>query len=300
MLHFPRTLFVALCVALCALPVGARDLPRNDPERKALLDAARQEPGERFIVKDLFRAGDFAYLCALKTTEGGGIIGTDDSIDVYQWIFLREQDHWLPLELGGGLAASTREVNCEITIEDTETLAGQTFEETRLPDSEDDLRYIYAGHLRTDLLDSLAFGRIDPEKTSLLKKLQGHGGSSDFSIDSRKAPLDDTQIGVSLDRCNKNAKCLAAQRIAATTLKKDAADVGISTLLWENCKIYIRSFDLTRIAQCIAQNRSRPTCRPGMQFLKDANNIEHCLGDLATQCRQIFPDTQDQALYCIR
>jgi hypothetical protein len=102
------------------------------------------------------------------------------------------------------------------------------------------------------------------------------------------------------ERRHHKASILVTQHIVAAPLKKDADDTGVSTLLWDNCKIYIRSFDQTRIALCVVQNRSRPTCQPGMQFVKATHNMEHRLGDLLAQCRQTFPEAKDQALYCTR
>ncbi len=67
------------------------------------------------------------------------------------------------------------------------------------------------------------------------------------------------------DLRHHEANILIEQRIAAVPLKKDADNANVSPLGWENCKIYTRSFDLTRTTQCVAQTRNRPTCSPCMQ-----------------------------------
>ena len=96
----------ALFVGLAAfLPVAegsarARDLPRSDPDRLAILNAARGKDDAKFIVKDLFKSGDFAFLCALKQDPKYGIARTDEMLDVYLFVFIKHESAWIAVNAG--------------------------------------------------------------------------------------------------------------------------------------------------------------------------------------------------------
>lgn len=102
-----RKAFAVLALALVFLsgstPLAfARDLARTDPDRIQILDAARQytaigttQPpdGIKWVVRDLFRDGDFAYFCAARMTDGQ-IDRTDDAVDGYFFGLKRVAGTW--------------------------------------------------------------------------------------------------------------------------------------------------------------------------------------------------------------
>jgi hypothetical protein len=86
---------------LAAAGAQARDLDKGDAERQQILDAARQGEAVKFVVLDLYKDGDAAYLCALKS-ENGAIEFTDESPDVYRWGLRKQAGHWRVTELPSG------------------------------------------------------------------------------------------------------------------------------------------------------------------------------------------------------
>src|SRR4051794_26373172 len=114
--HVCSRLCWAAVALMAALVFGrsaqARDLPKGDPDRKLILDSARGRDHVKLIVKDLFKDGDFALLCALKQEPGGGITGTDDMLDVSEWVLIRDAGRWIVHDTGGGLAHDVSTAAC--------------------------------------------------------------------------------------------------------------------------------------------------------------------------------------------
>lgn len=106
---------ISLCLMLATAYAGianARDL-RGDPERGAILDAARANEPIQFIVRDLFKDGNSAYLCALQVRDGA-VDRTDDQFDVHKWALAKSASGWHAVELGSGLAASSTKGDCSV------------------------------------------------------------------------------------------------------------------------------------------------------------------------------------------
>jgi hypothetical protein len=97
-----------------------RDLPKGDPDRQQILDAVRKielprHDGKlKFVVRDLFRDGDAAYLCALLQ-EDGQLERTDEDFDVGRWGLRKRADGWHAADVGGGLAERASHVDCRIS-----------------------------------------------------------------------------------------------------------------------------------------------------------------------------------------
>lgn len=91
----------------------ARDLDKGDPDRAQILDAARQGNAMKFVVRDLFKDGDFAYLCALEIDQGQ-IVMTDDQIEVHKWGLKKQAKGWQAVELPGNFADSSTTVDCRV------------------------------------------------------------------------------------------------------------------------------------------------------------------------------------------
>lgn len=280
--------FLVTCLVLYTAQASARDLPRSDPNRQDMLDAVRHRQSTLFIVKDMFRAGNFGYLCALPSDKKGHIQHTDDALDVYKWGFIHSHGQWLPVEIGGGLAGTTHSVDCQLEFQDG----------ARLPASKADLAEQLTSTVREQVIDDLNAGHVPPISSPLLKAMKEHGLLADFSIEETRGKFDENALAVANKQCGKNAVCLARQRQSAATLRKLSTDPEVSSLLWNNCSRYARTFDLDNIAQCVNQNLKRPECRPGMAFVKDRQDIDKCLAELDTQCHRLFPSSDDQALVC--
>jgi hypothetical protein len=103
---------VALTI-LGSSAVYSRDLDRTDGDRALILNAARQGQPVKFVVLDLFKDGDAAYLCALKV-EDGQVEGTSDGDspaaavqpDLYRWGFKKQAGGWKAIELPSGPTAT--------------------------------------------------------------------------------------------------------------------------------------------------------------------------------------------------
>jgi hypothetical protein len=90
---------VALCAALLAASlniVHAADLDRSDPDRAQILAAAHRSQNEngRFVVLDMVKDGDAAFLCAAIRLPEGGIEKTDDTIDIDLLAFRKTAGGW--------------------------------------------------------------------------------------------------------------------------------------------------------------------------------------------------------------
>ncbi|WP_206244128.1 hypothetical protein [Novosphingobium terrae] len=102
-------------------PAYARDLTKTDPDRARILDAARQfavlgtsQASEeiKWVVRDLYRDGDVAYLCAARVTDGA-IDRTDDAIDGYLFGLKRFAGAWsVAAETGTFFSAKAKPSDC--------------------------------------------------------------------------------------------------------------------------------------------------------------------------------------------
>ncbi|MDD2368755.1 MAG: hypothetical protein PHQ90_05580 [Sulfuricurvum sp.] len=127
-------LIIMLLLGITAT-ASARDIPRTDPERKAILNAARSEPTIRFVVKDLYRSGNFAWLCALKS-DNGELRRTDESIEVYAYILMRNKGVWVAKDMWYGFLGNEGTNDCSKAVDEIPDLAGP-------PTSEKDLKTIW-------------------------------------------------------------------------------------------------------------------------------------------------------------
>lgn len=270
---------------LLVLVVGtasARDIPRSDPARIAILDAVRSSPEVRLVVKDLFRSGDFAWLCVLESTNGV-IRGTDDALDVSTYVLLLDRGKWVAVSAGGGLASSVRSAECGGELADTAGLSG-------LPASEDDLKALWQGVIRRGLLEDLRWGHwgknLDGAR-STIAMLKEHGVQDDFAIDHPKVKLDQVQFDVAMQQCGKDARCQRAIAQAAVDLIRLHGDRRVSSLVWDNCQYGLRMHRTDLIANCVSTHVPKPYCGAGLRYFQDKDAIQRCLGDIRHQCRAL-------------
>ena len=115
---------MAFVACLLSTAVLARDLGPSDPDRHAILDAARLSPSDKFVVKDLIKDQGYAYLCGLIQGPSG-LKHMDGKIAVYQFILHKDAGQWVSINMaesgdttGQGLAIGTTDsasrVDCRI------------------------------------------------------------------------------------------------------------------------------------------------------------------------------------------
>lgn len=279
-----KSLLLAALACLLLTPAFARDLPRTDPDRTALLDSARKGEAVKFIVKDLVKFGDLAYLCALKS-EDGGIIGTDDALDVYQYALLKQGGRWLPWDLGGGFAAKPSQVDC------ARSAAGPV-------SSAEDIQDALLDRLQDDIRRDLDFGAPDKSAMAMLQALRDKKLAADVDIEHAKEPYDATQLKVSNDHWCKDAACKAANRQTFERLNALSTQANVSSLAWNQCGYGRRVFNLAVNLQCVQALSPLPYCRAHMKLLQDRSNIDRCMAEAKALCRRTFLNPDDQKLVC--
>jgi hypothetical protein len=273
---------VLLPLALFSLSAAAADLDHNDPDRTALLDAARGSEAERFVVKDMRKDGDFAYLCALKQDKDG-INGTDEAIDVYTWGFYRYQGSWRALALSGStFAESTDKVDCSLEGKAITTAA--------------QIRTAIAGNFAADVRDELHQG-LSLATQERLKQLTQLGVLQTVDIEEAKNPYSDTQLQVVLQACHDDA-CRNANRQAYARLQQLQRAPGTSSLVWNRCVYGMRALNLTLNARCVEATAPLPVCRPHQRLPNDEKSIESCLASVEKQCRNDVTREQDHEMLC--
>ncbi|RQH05641.1 hypothetical protein [Paraburkholderia dinghuensis] len=101
----------------------ACDLPKDDPDRRSILDAVRRLEAAKwdgkleFLVRRLIKDGDAAYLCALFQVSGQ-LSRTDEDFDVGMWGLRKQADGWHAVAVGEGLAEKLSQVGCRVSGRD--------------------------------------------------------------------------------------------------------------------------------------------------------------------------------------
>ena len=263
-----------------AIALGGRswagDLPKWDPDRAALLNTARGEEQIKFIVRDLVKDGDYAFLCAFKKERSGGIVGTDDMIDVYQYFFVRDAGRWIPLRREGGFTQDVRDVPCEINLRDeVKTVPGESHP---IPvQGQDDLVRIIMSEVQWGIRDDLDGGAIEPQWLDLWRLLGRKNVAVDFSIEHAKSKYEpESDRATSEDRACPSSACKLDVKHAFRGLTALKIDARVSSLVWSNCR-----FDsLIATQACVSEMSALPYCRPGLKFGADRKEIDRCLAEI--------------------
>jgi hypothetical protein len=256
----------------------ARDLPRSDPDRAAILNAARGTDKVKFIVKDLFKAGDFAFLCALKQDPNGGVYATDEMLDVHQWVLVRVEKSWLAVRTGEGFAPDVSHVPCGASNE----AVGR---EDGIVRNQDDLVRVLVFALRDEIQRQLNYSVFDEDSLGLLGVLIQRGLVSEISIEHKKDNFDPVQLRACVDHCQSDA-CVEDNKSAFGALSRWQDDAKISSLVWANCGYGVRAGTLVAIRECIREMSARPYCRPKMTLVRDRKDIEKCLAEINLLCQR--------------
>jgi hypothetical protein len=276
---------LAICLfgSVVAAGSGVRDLPKSDPDRSALLDAARAGEDVKFVVRDFVKAGDYAFLCALKKERSGGIVGTDDMIDVYRYFFVRESGRWIPIPREGGFTNDVRDVPCEIDLaDDLPRAPGETH--PVLLEHEADLVRVIVSEVQSTIRHDLDAGAVDPDAREQWELLGRKKVARDFSIEHEKPKTEPLPVQVtSQQRACKSAACKKAVEDAFHDLLVLRNDERVSSLVWANCW---QDADLAATRACVSAMSSRPYCRPAMKFVADRRDIDRCAAEIRQRTRR--------------
>jgi len=248
-----------MAVLLFGHSARARDLPRTDPDRKLILDGARGKDDVKLIVRDLYKDGDFALLCALKQEPSGGITGTDEMLDVSEWVLIRGDQRWVAYGTGGGLASSVDGASCG-----------------RAPTTRAGIIDALLETVRSELLGVMTMRRSIDEFTPLFELLERRGHTAGVPMDEAKE-LASYRIESLIEACKKNAPCEAEARRTLERVEVLRRNEHINALAWHVCE---RTGIVTRQAsafeQCLKTAAAEPACRPGLRLPRDQKILEQC------------------------
>jgi len=259
----------------------AADLPRSDPDRAAILEAARPVPDVKFVVKDLRKFGDFAFLCALEQSTDGAIFGTDDQLDVYQWVFVRHVGKWHAIEAGGAFARNAQHVSCETHRVGADS-APQKME------SEQDIASLAVNLVEEQIRSALHYHQMVDPNASVLRALQSKNLLRDMSIERDKNPYDTGQLQIAKQHC-ASRNCAGETAEAFQLLSKARTDDKVSSLVWANCQYGLRAHNLVFIQRCVSTASRLPYCRPRMKLTADRKDIGRCIGNIRAMCEKELP-----------
>ncbi|HTV18141.1 MAG TPA: hypothetical protein VMG12_05710 [Polyangiaceae bacterium] len=244
----------------------ARDLPRTDPDRKLILDGARGQHDVKLIVKDLYKDGDFALLCALRQEPNGSIIGTDDMLDVYEWVLIRDAGRWIARGTGGGFAQSVSSASC-----------------ARAPKSQADIIDALAQAIRGELLGVMIARRpIDHDYAALFELLERKGHTTGVPMDEDNE-LPQFRVSLLLEACKKNPRCEAETRRVLTRVEALRKSEHVNALAWNFCdQAASRTNDAAVFQRCLDTAAAEPACRTGQRLPRDRPVLERCAATLSS------------------
>ena len=103
-----------------APPALARDIPKTDPNRIAILNAVRESADQKFVVKDLVLAGDLGYFCAMPVTLDAKGRPVYDETDgqlmqrLVQVVLRKAGGQWRPVKQSVGYVNSLNNIDCRV------------------------------------------------------------------------------------------------------------------------------------------------------------------------------------------
>jgi hypothetical protein len=256
---------VALSAVFMYAPSAqARDLKKTDPDRKLMLDSARGQDDVRLIVKDLYRDGDFALLCALRQEPQGSIIGTDDMLDVKEWVLIRDDGRWIARDTGGGLAHSVSTASCATA-----------------PNSKADIVGALLRAVRWELLDLMIGRHSIDEYSPLFELLERKGHSTGISMDEENE-LPPFRVSLLLEACKKDAQCKAETRRILERVEALGKSEHVNALAWKFCdRTASRTSKAAAFERCLETAAAEPACRIGLRLPRDRQTLEQCAASLS-------------------
>jgi hypothetical protein len=266
--HVRSRLWWAAVALMAALMFGhfaqARDLSKTDPDRKLILDSARGHDNVKLIVKDLYKDGDFALLCALEQEPEGGIIGTDDMLDVNEWVLIRDGGRWIARDTGAGLARSVSSASC-----------------ARKPKSKADIIDALLQAVRWELLDVMMVRHSIDEYAPLFELLERKGHATGIPMDEENE-LPQFRVSLLLEACKKNAQCKAETRRILTRVEALRTSEHVNALAWKFCdRTASRTSAAAAFERCLETAAAEPACRIGLRLPRDRQTLEQCAATLS-------------------
>jgi hypothetical protein len=244
----------------------ARDLPKTDPDRKLILDSARGQENVKLIVKDLYKDGDFALLCALMQEPEGGIIGTDDMLDVSEWVLIRDNGRWIARTTGVGLAYSVSSASC-----------------ASAPKSKAEIIDALLRSVRWELLDDLILRHSVDDYSPLFELLERKGHTTGIPMDEENE-LSQFRVSILLEACKKNAQCKAETRRILARAEALRKSEHIDALAWKFCdRKTSRTGDAAALERCLETAAAEPACRTGLRLPRDRQTLEQCAATLSSK-----------------
>jgi len=297
-IHF---ILIALLLFGITTASSARDLPHTDPERKAILDATRSDPAVRFVVKDLYRSGDFAWLCAQDSVDGA-ITRVGEAIQVKAFILFRDKGVWFSVDVWHGWFNRGEKAlaDCSSAFDSINgAIPLDQFNIVVPPVSEEDIKTLWQIAGRSAIMDYIGLRKREGANVlGTIAMLKQHGILEDFVIDYPKGEVGHGDIDAAMKRC-KDASCRKVMTQAAADISRQRGDNRVSSLVWDNCQYGVRIQRMDSITNCIGTHMLKPYCRSGMHYFQDKEDIQRCLGDIAKQCRSLsFEDDRDRSAYC--
>jgi hypothetical protein len=271
-----RIVAATLLLATAPMTSHAKNVDIHDPERKPLLDAARNNEDIRFVVKYMIRDEDLAYLCALKM-EKNGIVSTDGQMDINSYLFVKSGEKWIVWDEWGVPAEKYDAKYCEPSDDYYNGLPD---------DLEGDslaLVSMTAKHTLEFLLEYRNETNWKPEQRDAISALRKHDWIERLPIDLGEKEVRglSSAWATSEGPCHKEVKCLSNVKDYYERLVKLRNAKDISNLVWGACENRgIYGATLEGVDRCIATFRAKPYCRPGMEFFRGRADVMRCLAEI--------------------
>lgn len=269
----------ALSLLVLPLALHARDLDKSDPVRKQLLDAAREQPDDKFLVKYLIRDGNFAYLCAFKTDKEGNIEATDEDDDVYKYLLIKQGDHWTSHLYQTGLTPKYQESDCA-----SETSKYDRALPANLSADMHAIQSEWIGYMLTILHDEPDPRKWKQNDSAAYNALRAQGVLKTLPVDSAGKDMFHVKLKYDLQKsniCKSNRACNDSADKSLAQLQKLSASNTVSELVWYTCDKSLDNDDkVEHLEQCVTRSQSKPYCRTGMDYFTDHTDVAHCFSEI--------------------
>jgi hypothetical protein len=271
-----------LALLFSALPIAthAADLDKSDPVRKQLLDAAREDPEEKFVVKYMLHESSFGYLCAFKLDKNGSVYATDEDTDIYNYLLVKQGERWISRPYIGGLTAKYQDSDCAPNSPDY----GRMLPE-QMSANMQAMQSLWIDYMLHALRDNPDQRKWQPEDQAALAALRTQGMLKTFPVDIVGKEMNRAKLITTLekqDHCKKNAACNSSADKALAQVGNLSTAQGVSELVWYACdNRTLRDGSIEHLAQCVASYQNKPYCRAGMDYFTDKSDVMHCFTEIA-------------------
>jgi hypothetical protein len=272
----PYLKFALAALLFSTLPFSAeaRDLDKSDPVRKELLDLARRSPEDRFIVRDMYRTSDLAFMCGTKTwRDEAGFHEEEGGED--HFLYVRNGKHWVAFNLDYLMEGAA--FGCDFfPIEWTDAPYSNDDEMLLQPWKQIVLDFALTNPDESKWTASQREAIATMHQKNLLQDLP----VDDFTAFEGRVSLN-VDVGRQLDDCHKNVTCINKVNAPQERLMKLAKSGQISAAVWAACTKPIPAMiDSQKKEQCIAAFRVKTYCRKGMDYFRDHADVSRCITEI--------------------